>query len=148
MTESIRDIKLIVKNASIIRLDVFRDNQRGDLFVAETKKHIPFEIKRAFFINNFTDKQNTHGNHAHYELQQAIFCANGSFTLILDDGKHKQEILMDDHATGVYMGPNLWRVMTDLSSDCVILVVSDSHYSASDYIRDYDVFRYKVEDEK
>ena len=83
------------KNYGIIKLPAFKDLRRGDLFVAETKKSIPFPIKRIYFINNLRPTTISRGGHAHRKLTQVFLCVNGSFVLALDDGIQKQKILMN-----------------------------------------------------
>lgn len=133
-------MKIKVKNSGIVRLTAQKDPQRGDLFVAEAKKHIPFPIRRAYFINNFRDASIVRGNHAHKKLAQAIFCANGSFVLELDDGKHKQKILLNEPTFGIILGPKLWATMSKFSKDCVALVFASDYYDERDYIKNYSDF--------
>jgi WxcM-like, C-terminal len=147
--------KLKVKNSGIIKLQLVDGNPRGKLFIAESAKHIPFHIKRVYFINDLdnylkstasnisqpkTLKEPRRGEHAHHKLDQVIFCINGHFTLGLDDGTTKQKILMNDPAIGVRLGPKLWHSMEKFSKHCVILVFANDYYNESDYIRDYDEF--------
>jgi len=132
--------KLKVRNAEIIKLQFFNDFPDGNLVIGESNKNVPFAIKRFYFINNLFNKKAIRGLHAHKKLQQIIVCLNGSFELHLDDGDTKQKIIMNDPCTGIYIKAELWRVMKNFSSDCVILVVVNSYYKESDYIRDYDKF--------
>jgi dTDP-4-dehydrorhamnose 3,5-epimerase-like enzyme len=130
-----------VKNSGIIELQFHNDFPDGNLIIAEAQKNIPFEIKRVYYINNLFNKTAVRGHHAHKELNQIIFCINGSFTLGLDDGEAKQEIVMDEYHLGVKLGTMLWHTMYNFSADCVILVFADDYYKESDYIRNYDDFK-------
>lgn len=132
--------KIKVKNSGIIKLKFYDDFPDGNLIIGETKKNVPFNIKRVYFINNLFNKKSTRGKHAHKKLEQIIFCVNGYFTLNLDDGKNKQKILINNPYIGIRLGPKLWHTMTKFSSDCVILVLSENYYKENDYIRDYDKF--------
>lgn len=132
--------KIKVKNSGIIKLFAQKDSRRGNLFVASAMKNIPFRIKRAYFINNLEHISVARGGHAHKKLTQAIFCANGSFVLSLDDGKRKQKILMNKSESGIILGPKLWVTMGKFSKNCVILILSNSYYKEKDYIRNYDDF--------
>jgi len=132
--------KLIVKNSGIVKLQNFDDFPDGYLAIAEAKKNIPFEIKRVYFINHLFNKKSHRGKHAHKKLQQVIFCINGSFKLLLDDGEKKQTVLMNEPSLGIILGGELWHEMFDFSSDCVILVLADDYFNAKDYIRNYDEF--------
>ncbi len=133
-------MKIKVKNSGIVKLTVRKDRRRGDLFVAESMKNIPFPIKRVYSVNNLKDSSVVRGQHAHKKTKQVIFCANGSFKLSLDDGKRKQEILLDTHAFGIILGPRLWHAMSGFSKDCVIVVFASEHYNEKDYIRSYEDF--------
>lgn len=132
--------KITVKNSGVIKLQSFDDFPDGHLIIAEVGKHIPFEIRRVYFITNMFRDRSTRGKHAHKKLEQYIFCLNGSCVIELDDGKKKQKITMRDQRFGVKLGPMLWHVMKRFSKDCVLLVVANDHYDESDYIRDYEEF--------
>lgn len=132
--------KIKVKNSGIIKLQFFNDFPDGNLFIGESSKSIPFEVKRIYYINGLFNKKAIRGKHAHKKLEQIIFCINGSFVLNLDDGKNKQSLKMDNPAFGIRLGAKLWHTMTKFSSDCVILVLADDYYKESDYLRDYDQF--------
>ena len=132
--------KIKVKNSGIVKLKFYDDFPDGNLIIGESKKNVPFNIKRVYYINNLFNKKSIRGKHAHKKLEQIIFCVNGHFTLNLDDGKSKQKITMNDPYVGIRLGPKLWHTMEKFSSDCVILVLADDHYKESDYIRDYDKF--------
>jgi len=133
-------MKIKVKNSGIVRLTTRKDARRGDLFVAESMKNIPFAIKRVYSVNNIKDPAVVRGHHAHKKTKQVIFCANGSFKLSLDDGKRKQEIFLSTHAFGIILGPMLWHTMSGFSKDCVIVVFASEHYNEKDYIRSYEDF--------
>ena len=133
--------KIKVKNSGVIPLQFYNDFPDGNLVIAEVQKNIPWPIKRVYFINNLFNKTAKRGLHAHKKLEQVIFCINGSFRLKLDDGRTKQEIVMDNPYYGVRLGPRLWHDMSNFSNDCVILVLAADHYKETDYIRDYQQFK-------
>ena len=95
---------------------------------------------RVYFVNNVRDASAIRGGHAHKKLSQIIVCANGSFVLNLDDGKHKQSILLDKPTFGIILKPKLWHTMSKFSKDCVILVFASAHYNERDYIGTYNDF--------
>lgn len=132
--------RIKVKNSGIIKLELHHDFPDGDLIIGEVKKNIPFVIKRVYFINNLFNKKAIRGHHAHKQLEQVIFCINGSFVLGLDDGKNKQKILLNNPANGVILGRLLWHTMEKFSTDCVILVLASDYYDEHDYLRNYDEF--------
>lgn len=136
-----RNLKLRVRNSGLIDLAFFKDPPDGNLFIAEARRHVPFAIKRVYFINNLSNHGAIRGKHAHRELQQAIFCINGSFSLQLDDGRVRQRLLLNDPSRGVLLGPMLWHTMSSFSYDCVILVLASAPFDEADYIRDYTEFQ-------
>ena len=133
-------IKIKVKNSGIIKLQSFNDFPDGNLEIGEANKNVPISIKRFYIINHLFNEKAIRGKHAHKKLEQYIFCLNGSFTLELDDGKSKQQIVMSKSGFGIKLGPLLWHTIKKFSPDCVMLVVANDYYKKSDYIRDYDEF--------
>jgi len=133
-------IKFKVRNSGLIRLKCFKDLPDGNLFIAESARQIPFDIKRVYFINTLANPKAIRGKHAHRKLEQVLICVSGSFVLHLDDGRHKQHIRLNDSACGIRVGPLLWHTMSSFSYDCVILVLASEWFDESDYIRDHDVF--------
>ncbi|MBN2463917.1 MAG: WxcM-like domain-containing protein [Dehalococcoidia bacterium] len=119
-------------------LKTVRDS-RGDLTVIEGKKHIPFEIKRVYFIYN-TMPGIKRGCHAHKSLEQILICVKGSCKVLLDDGKSSEVACLDNPQKGVFIGKMVWREMYDFSSDCVLLVLASDYYDENVYIRKYDDF--------
>lgn len=130
-----------VKNSGYVTLKRYVDDRDGALCIMNANQEIPFDIKRVYYINNLENMTSIRGKHAHRQLQQVIFCINGCFTLSLDDGGQKQDILMMKDNVGVILGPMLWHTMHDFSSGCVLLVAASDYYDESDYIRDYEEFR-------
>jgi dTDP-4-dehydrorhamnose 3,5-epimerase-like enzyme len=133
-------MRIKVKNSGVVKLTARKHPKLGHLFVAESKRHIPFPIKRTYVISNVRDKSAIRGNHAHKKTAQVMFCVSGSFNLHLDDGELKQKLLLDNPECGVILGPMLWHAMSEFSKDCVILVFASHYYDEGDYIRDYEDF--------
>lgn len=129
-----------VKNSGIIELRLIHDNRDGNLVILEALRDVPFEVKRLYYITNLENSVSIRGQHAHRELEQVIFCIQGSFVLGLDDGVTRQKIQMNRVNTGIRLGKMLWHTMEDFSSGCVLLVVASDYYSEADYIRNYDEF--------
>jgi dTDP-4-dehydrorhamnose 3,5-epimerase-like enzyme len=115
-------------------------DDRGSLVALEDQKNIPFSIKRIYYIFDTKDKVRR-GFHAHKKLKQIAVVLKGSCRFMLDDGKDKIEILLDNPERGLYIESFLWREMYDFSDDCVLLVLADSSYDENDYIRDYQEFK-------
>ncbi len=132
---------------SLIKLIDLPDlgDDRGGLVAIESNQSVPFEVKRLYYIFNTTDRPR--GFHAHIELKQLAICLKGSCRFILDDGKSKEEILLDTPLQGLYIDGVVWREMHDFSEDCVLLVLASEHFSEADYIRDYQDFLKAVQNE-
>lgn len=114
-------------------------DDRGSLVSLETNENIPFDIKRVYYLFNTEDKVRR-GFHAHKKLKQLAVVLKGSCRFLLDDGTEKIELLLDNPAQGLFIESFVWREMFDFSDDCVLMVLADSVYDESDYIRDYEEF--------
>ncbi|OEC83276.1 dTDP-6-deoxy-3,4-keto-hexulose isomerase [Photobacterium damselae subsp. damselae] len=123
---------------NLIDFHIFGDN-RGSLISLEENKNIPFDIKRVYYIYG-TDQDISRGYHAHKDLQQVAICLNGSCKFVLDNGKERIDIILDQPNIGLIIKDNIWREMHDFSHDCILLVLASDIYTESDYIRDYDFF--------
>lgn len=131
---------MIVKNCRLIQAPTIQDGIDGTISIVENLKQIPFEIKRVYYIYNLANQEAIRGKHAHKNLEQVLFCLSGSFLLQVDDGTNKEEMLVYKPNVGIYLGKGLWHIMTNFSSNCILMVISSDFYDESDYIRDYDEF--------
>jgi hypothetical protein len=122
--------------AKILNLPKIND-PRGNMSVVEEGRHIPFEIKRLFYLYDVPGGE-SRGGHANIELQQFIIAASGSFDVILDDGYSKQTFTLNRSYYGLYIPGMLWRELTNFSSGAVCLVLASDFYNAADYYRSYD----------
>jgi len=114
-------------------------DERGSLIAIEAEKSVPFEVRRVYYI--FATKEGVErGFHAHKALNQVAVAVTGSCEMVLDDGECETSVLLDSAQKGVLIGPGVWRVMRNFSSDCVLLLLADQHYDEADYIRDYQEF--------
>ena len=127
-----------VKNTKIIELPIKKDD-RGSLCFFETENHIPFPIKRIFYIFDTKDGA-IRGNHAHKESWQVHVCLGGSAKIMLDDGVNKQEVIIDKPNTGLIIGPMVWHSFI-LDKGANFFVASSNLYNEKDYIRDYTEFK-------
>lgn len=122
----------------LIKLQSHGDD-RGALVALEEQVNIPFQIKRAYYI--FDTKPGVkRGFHAHKQLRQLAVVLRGECKFLLDDGKEKREVLLNEPSTGLLIESFVWREMYDFSDDCVLLVLADSLYDESDYVRNYEDF--------
>ncbi len=114
-------------------------DERGSLIAVEEGYNAPFDIKRVYYIFN-TQQGVERGFHAHINLKQLAIVVKGSCTFIIDDGKTREEIKIDNPNQGLLIEGLIWREMKNFSEDCVLVVLASEHYDESDYIRDYDKF--------
>lgn len=126
-------------SADVLKFDVHA-NHDGNLVALEKSSGIPFVPKRVYYIwGNRSDV--VRGKHAHKKLEQVIICTSGSCDFILDDGKSRQTVHLDNPTRGLYIKHNIWREFTNFSKDCVVMVLASEPYDESDYIRDYNEFK-------
>ncbi len=99
---------------------------------------IPFIVKRIYWIK---PKGQNRGNHAHRKLKQVVVCAQGFFTLKVDNGREIKEYkLCGWNPEGVYVSTE-WLKMIECSDDCIILVFASDFYDEADYIRDKKIWK-------
>lgn len=118
-------------------------DERGALVALESNRHIPFDIKRVYYIYG-TSQGVARGFHAHKVLKQVAICLKGSCRFVMDDGKDKQDVIMATPSKGLLIDAMQWHEMYDFSEDCVLMVLADQLYDESDYIRDYNCFLEEV----
>ena len=118
---------------------VVHDDHGGKLVALEEREDIPFDVRRVYYVwGNAPDV--CRGEHAHERLEQIIICVAGSCDFLLDDGKERQTIHLDNPSQGLHIKPHVWGGYKNMSKDCVLMMVASDHYDESDYIRDYHEF--------
>ncbi|CAA9200253.1 TDP-4-oxo-6-deoxy-alpha-D-glucose-3, 4-oxoisomerase [Flavobacterium bizetiae] len=127
-----------VKDCNIINLTKIH-NQAGNITVLENNKSIPFQVKRVYYLYD-VPMGSERGGHGHYQLEQFIVAASGSFTIVLDDGKDKKYFFLNNPSEALYIKPGIWREIINFSSGSICLVLASQEYSEKDYIRDYDKY--------
>ena len=127
-----------IEKCQIIELPKIAD-PRGNLSFIEGGPHIPFEIRRVFYLYDVPGGE-TRAGHALMKTEQFIIAASGSFDVLLDDGNERRTIGLNRSWKGVYVPPMMWRELVNFSSAGVCLVLASDFYNESDYIRDYDEF--------
>lgn len=111
---------------------------RGNLSVVE-KDTLPYAIKRVYYLYD-VPSNSTRGGHAHKELQQCLIALSGSFTVVVDDGQERKEILLNRPDKGLLIPNGIWRELIEFSSGAVCLSLVSEEYDESDYIREYEEF--------
>ncbi|MGQ3889257.1 WxcM-like domain-containing protein [Legionella sp. CNM-1927-20] len=130
--------QLNVGKVKLYQLKLVRD-MRGDLSVGEFLKDIPFIPKRYFLVFNVPSEK-TRGEHAHYNCHQFLICVKGSCSVVVDDGKARNEVMLESPNVGLHLPPLIWGIQYKYSSDAVLLVFTSDYYDANDYIRNYQEF--------
>jgi UDP-2-acetamido-3-amino-2,3-dideoxy-glucuronate N-acetyltransferase len=142
MVHTLPSVKGPVRGVVLQTLPRFED-RRGALAVAEIRQHIPFAVERLFLVYDVPGSD-VRGEHAHRELHQFLICARGSCTVLVDDGEHRQEYLLDSPARGLYIPPMIWSVQHRHSADALMLVLASAAYDPEDYLHDYKTFQQLV----
>jgi hypothetical protein len=131
-----------VADCRLIELPRITD-KRGNLTVIESGRHIPFEIKRLFYLYDVPGGA-TRGGHAHKALHQVLIAMSGSFTVTVDDGGRRKKFRLNRSYYGLYMPPLIWREIDDFSSGSVCLAVVSDFFDESDYYRTHEEFLNRV----
>lgn len=125
-------------NPYIIELPKITD-PRGNLTFIEQNHHIPFEIKRVFYLYDVPGGE-TRAGHALKTCHQFIIAASGSFDVVLDNGQSRHRYHLNRSYYGLYVPPLVWRELENFSSGSVCLVLASEMYSEADYFRDYESY--------
>lgn len=112
---------------------------RGNLTFIEGKRHIPYEIKRVYYLYDVPGGAER-GGHAHKALHQFLVAMSGSFDVVLNDGGTEQHFHLNRSYYGLYISPMVWREIDNFSSGSVCMVLASSPYDEGDYYRDYSDF--------
>ena len=133
-------------SARIIELPRFLD-ARGNLSFAQNNTHIPFEIKRTYWLYDVPGGE-SRGGHAYRETEEFVIALSGSFDVIVDDGKEKQKFHLNRSYYGLYIPKGVWREIDNFSTNSLALEFASTKYNLKDYIRDYNEFLKLKEDGK
>jgi hypothetical protein len=130
---------MIINDCKILDLPKIED-PRGNLTFIEEKNHIPFCIKRVYWIYDVPGGQKR-GGHAFKEQQEFIVALSGSFDVIVNNGKEKLTFSLNRSYYGLYIPNSLWRQMENFSTNSVALVLSSTYFNEKDYIRDFEDYK-------
>lgn len=122
----------------IIELPKFLD-ARGNLSFAQNNTHIPFEIKRTYWLYDVPGGENR-GGHAYRNTEEFVIALSGSFDVIVDNGNEKQVFHLNRSYYGLYIPKGMWRVMENFSTNSLALEFASTQYDPEDYIHDYEAF--------
>jgi len=136
MSATLSEVKLV----SLPKIE----DPRGNLSFIEEEQHIPFKIERTYWIYDVPGGQ-VRGGHAFKEQQEFIVALSGSFDVTIDDGKEQKTFSLNRSYYGIYLPAGLWRQMDNFSTNSLAMVLSSTHFSQDDYIRDYKEFLKQTE---
>ena len=128
-----------VGGVTVHELPLIKD-LRGNLSVGEFERSVPFQPKRYFLVFDVPSKE-VRGEHAHKQCDQFLVCLRGSCALVVDDGAHRQELVLDRPNLGVHIPAGVWGIQYKYTKDATLLVFASEYYDASDYIRSYSEFQ-------
>jgi hypothetical protein len=115
-------------------------DKRGNLSFFENTEHIPFEIKRVYWIYDVPGGE-LRGSHAFKKSKEFIIALSGSFDVVLNDGVEEKKFNLNRSYNGLYIPNLLWRKLENFSTNSLALIVSSIEYDQNDYIRDFEEFK-------
>ena len=128
-------MKISVSDSSVIELPKI-ENRSGNLTSIQNSVEIPFDIKRIFYLYDIPGGKDR-GAHAHLECHQFLIAGSGSFDVLLDDGKSKKLVTLNQPYKGLHIPPGIWASEINFSSGSICLVLASHKYDEEDYIRNY-----------
>jgi len=131
-------VRVGLDDARIIELPKISD-PRGNLTFIEGTRHVPFEIKRVYYLFDVPGGQ-TRGGHAHRQLEQFIIAAAGSFDVVVKDDSGSRTFSLNRSYYGLYVPRMLWRELENFSSCSVCLVLASEFFDEADYYRDFEEY--------
>lgn len=114
-------------------------DDRGALNVLEIARELPFGCERIFYTYTVPEGS-VRGEHAHKVCEQFLIALRGELRVAVDDGVHRDEILLDSPSKGLHLPAGCWGEQFSHSTDCILLVLASRPYENEDYIRSYDAF--------
>ena len=133
MNHSNLDDILVVEIPKIVAED-----GNGNLSVIE-KELLPYSIKRVYYLYDVPSDA-SRGGHSHKALQQFLIAVNGSFDVVLDNGKERKTFTLDKPNKGLLIPSGIWREFENFSAGTVCLSLVSAEYDEDDYIREYKEF--------
>lgn len=127
-----------VESCRVIDLPKITD-ARGNLTFVEGNRHVPFDVKRVFYLYDVPTGE-SRGAHAHREQHQFLTCLSGSFDVELDDGRTRTTVHLNRPWKGLHIPPMIWAAEVNFDPNSVCLVLASDVYDEADYIRSYDDF--------
>jgi hypothetical protein len=126
------------RTSGLIDLPKIQD-ARGNLTFIEGNRHVPFEVKRVFYLYDVPGGS-TRAGHALRTCEQLIVSLSGSFDVLLDDGRVQRRFHLNRCYQGLYVTPLTWRELDNFSSNSVCLVLASEPYDEAGYLREHHEF--------
>ncbi len=127
-----------IEQCKLIDLPVITD-PRGNLTFIEAGRHLPFDIKRVYYLYDVPGGASRAG-HGHKNLHQLVIAMSGSFDIAIDDGFQKKQFHLNRSYQGLYLCPMMWRDIDNFSGGSVCMVLASDYFDESDYFREYFEF--------
>lgn len=134
---------MTLARCSMIDLPKIAD-PRGNLTFIEGRHHVPFDIRRVYYLYDVPGGAER-GGHAHRGLHQLLVAMSGSFDVVLDDGRERRRVHLNRSYFGLYVCPMIWRELDNFSSGSVCMVLASDRYDEADYFRDYQAFLKEID---
>ena len=116
------------------------EDLRGNLTFIESEKHIPFKIKRTYWVYDVPGGE-FRGGHAYTEGSEFLIALSGSFDVVVNDGMNTTKFLLNRSYYGLYIPNQIWRHIENFSTNALCLVLCSENYSEKDYIRKLEEFK-------
>jgi dTDP-4-dehydrorhamnose 3,5-epimerase-like enzyme len=124
---------------SFIQLPKHLDD-RGNLSFIEEDSHLPFKVKRVYWIYDVPGGE-VRGGHAFKETEELIVALSGSFDVVLHDGEKELKYHLNRSYSGVIVPKMIWRKLENFSTNSLALIIASTEYDEKDYIRDFNEFK-------
>ena len=128
----------MIDGCRLISLPRITDH-RGNLSFVEGHRHVPFDIRRVYYLYDVPAGE-ARGGHAHLALEQVLIAVSGAFDVLLDDGRRRETVTLNRPYVGLYMSNMIWRELLNFSSGSVCLVLASQPFEEADYIREHSDF--------
>lgn len=115
-------------------------HDNGRLSVMENLATAPFSIRRVYYLYDLPAGAER-GGHSHVFTHEIALPLNGSFDVVVDDGKQTKRVSLNRPDCGLLLPAGIWRTLDNFSSGSICLVLASEKYEESDYVRNYDDFK-------
>jgi hypothetical protein len=130
---------LQMNKPQLIELPKIQD-VRGNLTFIQHPNHLPFEIKRVFWIYDVPGGE-TRGGHAYKMQHELIISLSGSFDVVITYPNGTLErFTLNRSYFALYIPPLHWRHMENFSTNSVSLHLCSGPFDEGDYMRDINSY--------